>query len=74
MVLLILRRSILQAFPILATYVRDSGITVAQGLERHRWVRDIQGGVSVQAMAQYLHLWDLLLTVHLQAEISDELI
>jgi hypothetical protein len=64
----------LQAFPILATYVRDSGITVAQGLERHRWVRDIQGGVSVQAMAQYLHLWDLLLTVHLQAKISDELI
>jgi hypothetical protein len=33
---------------------------VAAVLQNHRWVRDISGGLSVQALAQYLQLWDLL--------------
>ena len=46
--------------PILFTFVRDSGITVATALSNHRWVRDIQGGISTQAMAEYLKLWDMV--------------
>jgi hypothetical protein len=40
--------------PSLCSFVKNSGITVAAALENHRWIRDICGGLSAQAMAQYL--------------------
>jgi hypothetical protein len=46
--------------PILFTFVRDSGIMVANAMSNHRWVRDIQGGISPQAMVEYLKLWDMV--------------
>jgi hypothetical protein len=51
-------RSVQDTWPILS-FVRNSGISVAAALENRRWVRDISGGLSVQAMGQYLQLWDL---------------
>jgi hypothetical protein len=46
--------------PVLFSFVRDSGISVAAALDHRRWVRDIRGGLSSQAFAQYLRLWDLV--------------
>jgi hypothetical protein len=67
-------RSIMEAFPILASYVRVSGISVAEALVGNRWIRDVRGGVSTQAINQYLHLWDLTSSVHLVATSEDRLI
>jgi hypothetical protein len=44
--------------PALFSYVKNSEITVAEALNNHRWVRDFTGGLSTQALEQYLHLWD----------------
>lgn len=43
-------------------------------LVNRRWVRDISGGLSVQAMAQYLSLWDMVQGVELIAGQSDEVV
>jgi hypothetical protein len=68
------KRTILDAFPLLALFVKDSGISVAQALHHNRWVRDIKGGVSTAALAQYLRLWDELLQVQLNSEVGDTLV
>lgn len=34
--------------------------TVAGGLVANAWVRDIQGGLSVQTLTEYLHLWNTI--------------
>jgi hypothetical protein len=34
--------------------------TVKEALYNHRWVRDIFGGLSVRAILDYLHIWDLV--------------
>jgi hypothetical protein len=51
--------------PALFSYVKKPMITVADALNNHRWVTDIAGGLSTQALAQYLHLWDLVTKVAL---------
>jgi hypothetical protein len=53
-------RSVRDTVPVLFSFVQDSKISVAAAFDRHRWVRDIRGGLSLQAMAQYLRLWDLV--------------
>ena len=68
------KRSILDTYHILATFVCDSGISVVDALRNRRWVRDVQGGVSTAAISQYLHLWDFLHTVQLQPGEEDRLI
>jgi hypothetical protein len=62
------------SFPLSASYVQDSGRSVAQALQSNRWVRDIKGGVSTAALAQYLRLWDLLQMVQLNHDEDDNLI
>jgi hypothetical protein len=46
--------------PTLFSNVRDSKISVAAALVNRRWVRDISGGLSAQAIAKFLHLWDIV--------------
>jgi hypothetical protein len=52
-------RSVEDTLPFLFSFVKKPTITVAKALTNHRWVRDIVGGLSTQALAQYLQLWDL---------------
>jgi len=40
---------------------------VADGLFGRRWVRDIAGGLSVQAIVECIRLWDALESVRLSA-------
>jgi hypothetical protein len=67
-------RSVAEVYPALASFARKSSVTVAQALKRNRWIRDIRGGISTAAMGQYLHLWDLISTIHLNHEEDDKLI
>ena len=64
----------MDSYPILATFIRDSGLSVADALRNQRWVRDVQGGISTMALMQYLRLWDLLLTIQLQPGEEDKLV
>jgi mannosylglycoprotein endo-beta-mannosidase len=68
------KRSVCEAFPQLASFVKNSGITVAQALLNNRWVRDIKGGISMAAMGQYLLLWEELLQLRLDAGTEDVLV
>lgn len=40
-------------------------------LTNSSWISDIQRALSVTVIAEYLHLWDLLLEVELQPEVED---
>lgn len=52
--------------PILFTFIRDSGISVAAALQDNRWIRDIKGGLSSSlAIADYLKLWNMTADVNL---------
>ncbi|KAK1650348.1 hypothetical protein QYE76_068153 [Lolium multiflorum] len=51
--------SVKESILVLFSYVRDSEISVVVALAHRRWARDISGGLSSQAIAQYLHLWDI---------------
>lgn len=68
------KRAIVDSYPILASFVKDSGISVAQGLSGNRWIKDIRGGVSTAALSQYLNLWDELHQVHLSDGMADTLV
>jgi hypothetical protein len=58
--------------PILFSFVRNSSITVATALYNNRWVRDMQGGLSTQALAEYLKLWDMVAEVELSMNQIDK--
>lgn len=58
--------SIASLAPALFSFVKDSGKSVAASLVNRAWIRDISGGVSVQAMAQYLRVWDITETLVLE--------
>jgi hypothetical protein len=66
--------SVADAFLQLASFVRKSNISVAQGLLANRWVRGIRGGVSTVAMGQYLQLWDMIASIQLQHGVHDKMI
>jgi hypothetical protein len=68
------KRAIIDAYPLLASFVKDSGLTVSQALHNNTWIKDIRGGVSRAALAQYLHLWDELLQVQLSDDAADALV
>jgi hypothetical protein len=53
-------RTVQDTVPILFSFVRHSGISVATAIQNHQWVKDIAWGLSFRAMAQYLQLWDLV--------------
>lgn len=57
--------------PSLITFVRNRDLTsskVADALPNRAWVRQIVGGITVAAMREYLHVWDLVSQVHLTNE------
>jgi hypothetical protein len=39
--------------------------TVYEALMIRQWISDIQGALTVEIIAEFLHLWDVLLTVQL---------
>jgi hypothetical protein len=42
--------------PILFSIVKLSGIMVAAALRDNSWIEDVRGGLSVQALGEYLAL------------------
>lgn len=60
--------SIVWRWPVLLTYIGRSRLTVAQVLTNHRWVRDLQGSLSNEALAQYFQLWNELQMLQLNQE------
>lgn len=60
--------SIAWRWPVLSTYLGRSRLTVAQALTNQRWVRDLQGSLSNQALAQYFQLWSEIQMVQLNQE------
>ncbi|KAI5015427.1 hypothetical protein ZWY2020_056817 [Hordeum vulgare] len=66
--------SVPEAAPALASFARLSSITVGQALANNRWVRDIRGGLSVPALAQYLRLWDMVAATSLAPGQQDAVI
>lgn len=51
--------------PILCTFVHKFQNTVAEAICNHTWVRDIRGGLSVQAIREYLQVWDIVASIQL---------
>ncbi|PNT70867.1 hypothetical protein BRADI_2g19285v3 [Brachypodium distachyon] len=58
--------------PSLFSFVRDSSMSVAVAFPTNRSVRDIRGGLSTQALADYLKLWDLVFGIALIAHQPDQ--
>ena len=54
--------------PALFSFVKDSEKSVKDALCNSNWIRDISGGISVQAMAQYLKIWDIARSTSLSVE------
>jgi hypothetical protein len=46
--------------------------TVAQALQNRRWVRDINGALTVQVWVEYLQVWDLVEGTVLQHAVPDQ--
>jgi hypothetical protein len=44
---------------------------VQEALSNHTWVSDIQGGLSVGVLSDYLHSWDIMSNYRLQPETED---
>jgi hypothetical protein len=66
--------SVKESILVLFSYVRDSEISVVVALAHRRWARDISGGLSSQAIAQYLHLWDIAIETTLVNSEADKVI
>ncbi|EAZ29258.1 hypothetical protein OsJ_13321 [Oryza sativa Japonica Group] len=60
--------SISWRWPTLYTYVGRSQITISQALSNNRWVRDLRGALSNEAIAQFFQLWDEIQEVVLNRE------
>jgi hypothetical protein len=45
--------------------------TVQQGLVERRWIRDIQAGLFVQELIEYINLWHRLPDIYLEADQVD---
>jgi len=51
---------------------RASRRTVMDALIDENWVADTQGEISLEALQEYLELWDILAEVELQEGVSDK--
>lgn len=60
--------SISWRWPTLYTYVGRSQITISQALSNNRWVRDLRGALSNEAIAQFFQLRDEIQEVVLNRE------
>lgn len=58
--------------PALFSFAKNSGCLVREALQNQSWIRDISGGVSVQALAQHLTVWDLARETSLRPEVRDQ--
>lgn len=58
-------------FPVLFSFVHCKSRTVAEGLRDNAWVKDIRGGLSIQAYLDFFALWDLLSSIQLEPEVAD---
>lgn len=67
-------RSIATLAPALFSFVKDSGRSVREALHSQSWIRDIAGGISVQALAQYLSVWDIVQATNLMPGTRDRAI
>ncbi|WVZ53711.1 LOW QUALITY PROTEIN: hypothetical protein U9M48_004616, partial [Paspalum notatum var. saurae] len=47
-------------------------LSISQALTNRRWIADIKGALSVQALVDYLKLWELVDGIVMQPEISDK--
>nr|AAN04142.1 Putative retroelement [Oryza sativa Japonica Group]AAN04202.1 Putative retroelement [Oryza sativa Japonica Group]ABB46801.2 hypothetical protein LOC_Os10g07160 [Oryza sativa Japonica Group] len=56
------------------SFVKNSGMTVAAALRNNSWVSDIRDGLSVQALGEYLDLWDVIAGISLDPASRDEMI
>ena len=68
------RRSIATMAPALYSFVRDKGRPVREALHNRCWIRDITGGISLVAIAQYLQVWDLVQETTLAPDSHDRLV
>ena len=66
-------RSIASLAPALFSFVKDSKLSVRDALHNRRWLKDIQGGLTVQAVVQYLWVWDMARATVLDSEAQDRL-
>lgn len=66
--------SIQDLAPALFSFVKDSRNSVKEALHNHIWIRDISRGISMQAMAQYLKIWDITQCVSLSVGVPDHLV
>jgi len=46
--------------------------TVVQALQNRRWVRDINGALTVQVWLEYFQVWDLVVGTVLQQDVPDQ--
>ncbi|WVZ52503.1 LOW QUALITY PROTEIN: hypothetical protein U9M48_003556 [Paspalum notatum var. saurae] len=46
--------------------------TVSQALSNRTWVSDIKGGLTVQVLSEYLHIWELVEDIALQPDAPDK--
>ena len=67
-------RSIDELAPALFSFVKDSARSVKEALANRGWIREISGGISAQAMMQYLRIWDLVQDTVLSMETPDRLV
>lgn len=67
-------RSIATMAPTLYSFVRDKGRSVREAIHNQSWIREIAGGVSLIAIAQYLKVWDLVQETVLAPDSQDRLV
>jgi hypothetical protein len=56
----------------LVTKRRPGRRTVMEGLNNNKWLEDIQGAISLEALMEYLELWDIIFVVVLQEGVPDK--
>jgi hypothetical protein len=55
----------------LVTKRRSGRHTVMEALNNDKWLEDIQGAISLEALMEYLELWDIISVVVLQEGVPD---
>lgn len=66
--------SIQETAPALFSFFKDMGGSVRDAIDNRSWIREISGGISAQAMAQYLKIWDVVESTVLAVQVPDRLV
>lgn len=67
-------RSIAYMASALLSFMRRKDKMVEQALANDAWIRDIRGGISVRATAEYLWVWDVVHSIQLTPGMADYII